>query len=76
MRGLLIAVASLSFFIENLTFKRVLFICLFLAALGLLCCTGFPLVAVSRSYSLAAVCGLLIEVVFLAVEHWLSGVWT
>jgi len=43
-------------------------------------CTGssllhrLSLVAVSRSYSLAAVCGLLIEVVFLAVERWLWGV--
>ena len=72
--GLLVAVASLSlsFFLnENLTFKRILFIGLFLAALGLLCCTGFSLVAVRRSYSPAAVCGLLTE-----VEHWLSGVWT
>ena len=39
---------------------------LFLAALGLCCCSGFSLVAASRGYSLAAVPGLLIVVAFAA----------
>ena len=39
--------------------------------LGLCRCTGFSLVAASGGYSLDAVCGLLIEVAPLAVEHWL-----
>ena len=42
---------------------------LFLAVLGLHCCSGFPVVAASRGYSLAAVHGLLIAVVSLAMEH-------
>ena len=44
--------------------------------LGLHCCSGFSLVAVSRSYSLAAVCRLLIAVASL-VEHglWEHGLW-
>ena len=38
------------------------FVYLFLAVLGLVCCKGFYLVAVSRSYSLVAVPRWLIEV--------------
>ena len=41
----------------------------FLAVLGLRCCPGFSLVAVSRGYSLVAVRGLLIEVAFPVAEH-------
>ena len=37
--------------------------------LGLRCCVGFSLVAGSRGYALAAVCGLLIEVASLVAEH-------
>ena len=40
-----------------------------LTVLGLRCCSGFSLVAVSRGYSLVAVHGLLIEVASLVVEH-------
>ena len=40
--------------------------------LGLPCCAGLYLVAVSRGYSLAAVSGLLIAVASLLVEHRLS----
>ena len=46
-----------------------LFIYLSLAVLGLYCCMGFFLVAVSRGYSLVAVHGVLIVVASLAVEH-------
>ena len=46
------------------------FIYLFiLAVLGLLCCTGFSLVAEFRDYSPVAVCGLLIAVASLVAEH-------
>ena len=51
------------------TFKIILFIYLFLALLSLRCCIGFSLVSVSGGYSLVVVCGLLIEVAFLVVEH-------
>lgn len=40
---------------------------LFLAALGLCCCSGISLIAASRGYCLAAVCGLLTVVDFAAV---------
>ena len=42
---------------------------LFLAVLGLRCCTGFSLVAVRRGYSLVAMHRLLIVVASLVVEH-------
>ena len=42
------------------SFFVVLFICLFLAVLGLHCCMGFSLVAASRGYFLVEVHGLLI----------------
>ena len=38
---------------------------LVLAALGLRCCTGFPIVGLSGGYSLVAVSGLLIAVLLL-----------
>ena len=51
--------------------------CLFiyiLAVLGLGCCMAFSLVAVSRGYSLVAVCGLLVVVVAsLTAEHEVLG---
>ena len=40
-----------------------------LTVLGLRCCSGFSLVAVSRGYSLVAVHGLLTEGASLAAEH-------
>ena len=40
-----------------------------LAVLGLSCCVGFSLVVASGGYSLLAVCGLLIAVASLVVEH-------
>ena len=45
--------------------------------LGLHCCSGFSLVAASGGYSLVAVCGLLIAVASLVVEHrlWEHGLW-
>ena len=70
--GLLVAVASLSlsFFLnENLTFKRILFIGLFLAALGLLCCSSFSLVAESRGCPLVTVLGFLVAVASLVAER-------
>ena len=42
---------------------------LFLAVLGVCCCTSFSLVAVSAGYSVVAVCRLLIEVASLIAEH-------
>ena len=45
------------------------FIYLFLAVLGLHCCSGFSLVLASGGYSLVAVHGFLIVVAFLVVEH-------
>ena len=41
--------------------------------LGLHCCSGFSLIAESRGYSLGAMCGLLIAVASLVVEHRLYG---
>ena len=45
------------------------FIYAFLAVLGLHCCVGFSLFAESGSYSLVAVCRLLIVVASLVAEH-------
>ena len=42
---------------------------LFMAVLGLHCCTGFSLVEASRSYPLVVVCWLLIVVASLVAEH-------
>ena len=54
---------------NNFIKKIILFIYLFLAVLGLCCCMGFSLVAVSRGYSLVVVpTRLLIEVASLVVE--------
>ena len=50
-----------------------LFICLFLAVLGLFCCVGFSLVAESRDYSLVPMHGLLIAVASPVSEHGLQG---
>ena len=55
------------FFKNNL---KTLFI---LAMLGLRCCAGFPLVVVSRGYSLVAELGLLIAVASLVAGHGLLG---
>ena len=44
-----------------------------LAVLGLHCCAGFPLVVVSRGYSLVAELGLLIAVASLVAGHGLLG---
>ena len=46
-----------------------LFNYLFLAVLSLRCGQGFSLIAVSRGYSLFAVCELLIVVAALIAEH-------
>ena len=46
-----------------------LFVCLFLAVLGLRCCMGFSLVVESRTYFLVAVHWLLITVSSLVGEH-------
>ena len=53
--------------LENLYF---IYLCIsLLAVLGLHCCAGFSLVVVSRGCSLIVVCGLLIAVVSIVVEH-------
>ena len=54
--------------LSSLFFKVILFMYLFLAALGLLCCLGFALVAAGEGCSLAVVHSLLIVVAAL-VEH-------
>ena len=56
---------------KSASFKKIiiLFIYLFLAVLGLHCCSGFSLVVTSRGYSLVAVHGLLIVVASLAAEY-------
>ena len=59
-----------------LFFLIMIFIQLFLAVLGLCCCTGFPLVATSRGYSLIAVYRCLIAVASFVAEHRLQGVQT
>ena len=41
----------------------------FVAVLGLPCCTGFSLVVESEGHSLAVACRLLIAMAPLAVEH-------
>ena len=52
---------TFSLFVSTLYFFIVLFICIFLAVLGLYCCVGFFLVAVRGGWSLV-VCSLLIAV--------------
>ena len=59
--------------ILSLFFFKKLFIYLSLAVLGLSCCVGFSLVVTSGGYSLVAVCGLLIAVASLVVEHRLQA---
>ena len=44
-----------------------------LAVLGLHCCMGFSLVAVSRGNSLVVIHGLLTAVAFLVAEHRLQA---
>ena len=48
---------------------------LFLAMLGLLCCTGFSLVAELRDFSPVAVSRLLIAAASLVAEHGLQSTW-
>ena len=48
--------------------KKKKFIYLFLAVLGLDCCTDFSLVALSRGYSLVVVCRLLVAVTSLVEQ--------
>ena len=50
-------------------FFTILCIYLFLAMLGLHCCSGFSLVVASGGYPLVAVLRLLIAVAFLVAEH-------
>ena len=59
--------------ILSLFFFKKVFIYLSLAVLGLSCCVGFSLVVTSGGYSLVAVCGLLIAVASLVVEHRLQA---
>ena len=57
----------------NIILKIILSIYLFLAVLGLYCCTSFSLIAASGDSSLVAVCGLLLAATFLVAEHRLYG---
>ena len=50
-------------------FFKFIFESIYLAVLGLHCCSGFSLVVASRGYSLVAVLGLLIVVASLITEH-------
>ena len=47
--------------------------CIYLAVLGLFCCMGLSLVAVSRGHSLVVVLGLVISVASPVAEHGLKG---
>ena len=49
--------------------SNVLFMCLFLALLGLHCCAGFFSSCASGGYSLVVVCGLVTAVAALVAEH-------
>ena len=49
---------------------------IYLAVLGLHCCTSFSLVAGSRSYSPVVVYRFLIAVAFLVVKHRIQGLRT
>ena len=51
------------------------FMCVFLAALGLQCCEGFSVGAVSGGHSLVAAHGLLTVVPSRVAEHGCWGVW-
>ena len=59
----------------TVSFFKIMFVCLFLAVLGLRCFEGFSLVPASRGYSLLVVHGLLIRVASLVAEHELLRVW-
>ena len=48
-------------------FKKIIY--LFLVTVGLHCCLGFSRVVESWGYSLVSVCGLLVAVACLVVEH-------
>ena len=49
--------------------NRITFLYLFLAVLGLCCCTEFSLVAASRGHSPAVMCRLVIAVASPVAEH-------
>lgn len=51
----------------------VIFFFFLMAILGLCCCVGLSLIVASRSYSPAVMCGLLIIVASLTVEHRIQG---
>ena len=53
----------------TVSFFKIMFVCLFLAVLGLRCFEVFSLVPASRGYSLLVVHGLLIRVASLVAEH-------
>ena len=53
---------------ELILFFKFLFIYLFLAILGLICCEGFYRVVAGRGYSLV-MCGILTGVTFLVAER-------
>ena len=55
--------------LENSFFLKIYFIYLFLAALGLRCCTRAFSSCGERGLLFIAVCGLLIAVASLVVEH-------
>ena len=57
-----LAVKAQSFFLKKYSY-------LFMAALGLHCCVGFSLVAVSGDYSLVVVCRLVLAMASLVAEH-------
>ena len=56
------------FLYKLLSFRLILFFYLYLAVLGLLCCTGFSLVVASGDCSPAVVWGLLLGVASLVLE--------
>ena len=64
-----------SSFLKNMKSSEKLLkkIYLFMAVLGLHCCTGFSLVEASMGYPLGVLCWLLIAVASLVAEHGLQG---
>ena len=62
LSNIMLGIRLFCFFFLNFTY-------LFLAVLGLCYCTSFSLVAASRGYSLAVVCGLQVVVASLVGEH-------
>ena len=64
------ALVDMTGFSEKLTSKKkLIYVFIYLAVLGLHCCMVFSLATLSGSYSVVAMHGFLIEVASLVAEH-------